>query len=122
MGVVYSAEQFEPVRRIVAVKIIKPGMDTERVIARFHSERQALALMDHPSIAKVLDAGATASGRPYFVMELVEGVPITSYCDEHHNFAVWQGYGLVGYLLDAGSHYRLWFPSPAAAKHFTIAL
>ncbi len=83
MGVVYSAEQFEPVRRIVAVKIIKPGMDTERVIARFHSERQALALMDHPNIAKVLDAGATASGRPYFVMELVEGVPITSYCDEH---------------------------------------
>ena len=72
-GVVYMAEQQEPVRRTVALKIIKPGMDTREVIARFEAERQALALMDHPNIAKVLDAGATSSGRPYFVMELVKG-------------------------------------------------
>src|SRR4029077_9350316 len=76
-GVVYMAEQQHPVRRMVALKIIKPGMDTAQVIARFESERQALALMDHPNIARVLDAGATDSGRPYFVMELVKGVPIT---------------------------------------------
>jgi serine/threonine protein kinase/tetratricopeptide (TPR) repeat protein len=81
-GVVYMAEQEEPVRRRVALKIIKPGMDTKSVIARFESERQALALMDHPNIAKVFDAGATASGRPYFVMELVRGVSITEYCDQ----------------------------------------
>jgi eukaryotic-like serine/threonine-protein kinase len=80
-GVVYMAEQIEPVRRIVALKIIKLGMDTRQVIARFEAERQALALMDHPNIARVLDAGATATGRPYFVMELVRGVPITEYCD-----------------------------------------
>src|SRR4051812_9682190 len=80
-GVVYMAEQQEPVRRKVALKIIKPGMDSKEVIARFESERQALALMDHPNIARVLDAGATESGRPYFVMELVRGVPITEYCD-----------------------------------------
>ena len=78
-GVVYMAEQVEPVRRKVALKIIKPGMDTKQVIARFEAERQALALMDHPNIAKVLDAGATESGRPYFVMELVKGVPVTEY-------------------------------------------
>ncbi len=83
-GVVYRAEQERPVRRTVALKIIKPGMDTAQVIARFESERQALALMDHPNIAKVLDAGATASGHPYFVMELVKGVPITEYCDQNH--------------------------------------
>jgi serine/threonine protein kinase/tetratricopeptide (TPR) repeat protein len=82
-GVVYMAEQEEPVRRRVALKIIKPGMDTRSVIARFEAERQALALMDHPGIAKVFDAGATGSGRPYFVMELVRGVKITDYCDEH---------------------------------------
>src|SRR5262249_39716160 len=82
MGVVYMAEQTCPVRRKVALKIIKPGMDTKQVIARFEAERQALALMDHPNIAKVLDAGATASGRPYFVMELVRGIPITDYCDQ----------------------------------------
>ena len=82
MGVVYMAEQHEPVRRKVALKIIKPGMDTRQVIARFEAERQALAMMDHPNIAKVLDAGTTDSGRPYFVMELVRGVPITEYCDE----------------------------------------
>ncbi len=82
-GVVYMAEQTEPVRRKVALKIIKPGMDTKEIIARFESERQALALMDHPNIARVLDAGATASGRPYFVMELVKGVPITEFCDKN---------------------------------------
>jgi tetratricopeptide (TPR) repeat protein len=82
MGVVYMAEQEHPVRRRVALKIIKPGMDSEQVIVRFEAERQALALMDHPNIARVLDAGTTASGRPYFVMELVHGVPITQYCDD----------------------------------------
>ncbi len=83
MGVVYMAEQEKPVRRRVALKIIKPGMDTAQVIARFEAERQALALMDHPNIARVLDAGATDTGRPYFVMELVNGVPITEYCDDN---------------------------------------
>jgi serine/threonine protein kinase/Flp pilus assembly protein TadD len=83
-GVVYMAEQTQPVRRMVALKIIKPGMDTAQVIARFESERQALALMDHPNIARVLDAGATVSGLPYFVMELVKGVPITEFCDKNH--------------------------------------
>ncbi len=82
-GIVYVAEQKEPVKRRVALKIIKLGMDTKQVIARFEAERQALALMDHPNIAKVLDAGATKTGRPYFVMELVRGVPITKYCDEN---------------------------------------
>jgi serine/threonine protein kinase/tetratricopeptide (TPR) repeat protein len=80
-GVVFLAEQERPVRRRVALKIIKPGMDTRQVIARFEAERQALALMDHSYIAKVFDAGATATGRPYFVMELVQGAPITTYCD-----------------------------------------
>jgi serine/threonine protein kinase/tetratricopeptide (TPR) repeat protein len=101
MGVVFMAEQSDPIQRTVALKIIKPGMDTRQVIARFEAERQALALMDHPNIAKVLDAGVvtggspvvsgtgeppvpTAPGRPYFVMELVKGVPITKYCDEKH--------------------------------------
>ncbi len=83
MGVVYQAEQTEPVRRQVALKIIKPGMDTRQVIARFEAERQALAVMDHPNIATVYDGGATETGRPYFVMELVRGVPITEYCDMH---------------------------------------
>jgi WD40 repeat protein/serine/threonine protein kinase len=82
MGVVYVAEQTEPVRRRVALKIIKPGMDTKQVIARFEAERQALAMMDHPNIARVLDAGTTEAGRPYFVMELVRGMPITEYCDK----------------------------------------
>ena len=82
-GVVYMAEQREPVRRKVALKIIKPGMDTRAVVARFESERQALALMDHPNIAHVFDAGATDSGRPYFVMELVHGVALTEYCDQN---------------------------------------
>ncbi len=83
MGTVWMALQTEPVRRPVAVKLIKPGMDSRQVLARFEAERQALALMDHPNIAKVLDAGATERGRPFFVMELVKGVPITRYCDEH---------------------------------------
>jgi hypothetical protein len=78
-GIVFMAEQEEPVRRRVALKIIKPGMDTKSVIARFEAERQALALMDHPNIAKIFDAGATESGRPYFVMELVRGIKITEY-------------------------------------------
>jgi serine/threonine protein kinase len=83
MGTVYMAEQERPVRRRVALKIIKPGMDSAQVIARFEAERQALALMDHPHIAKVLEAGTMGSGRPFFVMELVNGIPITRYCDEH---------------------------------------
>src|SRR5262249_11337049 len=83
MGVVFMAEQMHPVRRTVALKIIKPGMDTLQIIARFEAERQALALMDHSNIARVLDAGTTETNRPYFVMELVKGVPITTYCDEH---------------------------------------
>jgi serine/threonine protein kinase/tetratricopeptide (TPR) repeat protein len=83
MGAVFMAEQTQPVQRMVALKIIKPGMDSRQVLARFEAERQALALMDHPNIAKVLDVGKTAAGRPYFVMELVKGVPITKYCDEH---------------------------------------
>jgi len=82
-GAVYAAEQKEPVKRRVALKIIKLGMDTKQVVARFEAERQALALMDHPNIAKVHDGGATETGRPYFVMELVRGVPITNYCDEN---------------------------------------
>jgi RNA polymerase sigma factor (sigma-70 family) len=81
MGVVYMAEQDEPVRRKVALKIIKPGMDSKQVVARFEAERQALSMMDHPNIARVLDAGTTDSGRPFFVMELVHGVPITEFCD-----------------------------------------
>ncbi len=83
MGVVYVAEQTSPMRRKVALKIIKLGMDTKEVIARFDSERQALALMNHPGIARILDAGATDGGRPYFVMEYVKGEQITSYCDRH---------------------------------------
>src|SRR5205814_2866557 len=84
MGTVFMAEQTQPVQRKVALKLIKAGLDSRQVLARFEAERQALALMDHPHIAKVLDANATDSGRPYFVMELVKGVPITRYCDEHH--------------------------------------
>src|SRR5271170_5135004 len=82
-GVVFMAEQMEPVKRRVALKVIKLGMDTRAVLGRFEAERQALALMDHSNIAKVLDAGATETGRPYFVMELVRGIPITRYCDEN---------------------------------------
>src|SRR5262249_1457874 len=84
MGAVFMAEQTQPVQRKVALKLIRPGLDSRQIIARFEAERQALALMDHPNIARVLDAGTTDKGRPYFVMELVKGVPITKYCDEHH--------------------------------------
>jgi serine/threonine protein kinase len=91
MGTVWMAQQTEPVKRLVAVKLIKAGMDSRQVIARFEAERQALALMDHPNIARVLDGGTTKGepggagpGKPYFVMDLVKGVPITKYCDEHH--------------------------------------
>ena len=90
-GLVFVAEQQEPVKRKVALKVIKPGMDSGQVIARFEAERQALAMMDHVNIARVLDAGTTggepgcvSAGRPYFVMELVHGVPITKYCDDNH--------------------------------------
>lgn len=83
MGTVFMAEQTHPVQRKVALKLIKPGMDSRQIIARFEAERQALAMMDHVNIARVLDAGATASGRPYFVMELVHGIPITNYCDDN---------------------------------------
>jgi eukaryotic-like serine/threonine-protein kinase len=83
-GVVFMAEQMQPVRRKVALKVLKPGMDTRQVVARFEAERQALAIMDHPHIAKVFDGGATPSGRPFFVMELVKGAPITDFCDRNH--------------------------------------
>ena len=81
MGTVYLAEQREPIRRRVALKVVKLGMDTAQVLARFNNERQALAMMDHPNIARIFDAGATGRGRPYFVMEYIEGAPITQYCD-----------------------------------------
>src|SRR5262245_19894145 len=83
-GIVFMAEQQQPVRRKLALKVIKPGMDTRQVVARFEAERQALALMDHPHIAHVLDGGQTASGLPYFVMELIRGIPITEFCDQNH--------------------------------------
>ena len=82
-GVVFMADQEAPIRRRVALKIIKLGMDTKQIVARFEAERQALAMMDHPNIAKVFDGGATEAGRPYFVMELVKGIPIIRYADEH---------------------------------------
>jgi eukaryotic-like serine/threonine-protein kinase len=102
-GVVYMAEQTEPVRRKVALKVIKLGMDTKQVIARFEAERQALALMDHPNIAKVLDAGATATGRPYFVMELVKGIRITDYCDQNH-LSTTERLGLFTQICQAIQH------------------
>jgi len=83
-GVVFMSEQQRPLRRKVALKVLKPGMDTRQIIARFEAERQALALMDHPNIARVFDGGETPSGRPYFVMELVHGIPITDFCDQNH--------------------------------------
>ena len=103
MGVVFMADQQQPVRRRVALKIIKPGMDTRQVLARFDAERQALALMDHPNIARALDAGATDSGRPYFVMELVRGVPITDYCDQN-NLAVHERLDLFVNVCHAVQH------------------
>jgi serine/threonine protein kinase len=102
-GVVYVAEQAEPVRRRVALKVIKLGMDTRTVIARFEAERQALAMMDHPNIARVLDAGTTAAGRPYFVMELVRGIKITDYCDQNN--------------LDAAERIRLFIQVCHAVQH-----
>ncbi|MCA9277457.1 MAG: serine/threonine protein kinase, partial [Phycisphaerales bacterium] len=83
MGVVWLAEQDEPVKRRVALKLIRSELPANDVLARFEAEKQALAMMDHPNIARVLDAGTTDDGRPYFVMELVDGVPITQYCDDH---------------------------------------
>src|SRR5687768_16197208 len=102
-GVVWMAEQEEPVRRRVAVKVVKLGMDTKAVIARFEAERQALAMMDHPNIAKVLDGGATDTGRSYFVMELVRGVPITRYCDTE-NLATPQRLNLFIQICHAVQH------------------
>jgi serine/threonine protein kinase len=102
-GVVYVAEQMEPVRRRVALKVIKSGMDTCAVIARFEAERQALAMMDHPNIAKVLDAGTTTAGRPYFVMELVRGIRITDYCDQNN--------------LETGERIRLFIQVCHAVQH-----
>src|SRR5438093_13096888 len=102
-GVVYMAEQEAPVRRRVALKIIKLGMDTKSVIARFEAERQALALMDHPNIAKVFDAGATETGRPFFVMELVRGIKITDYCDQN-NLTTGQRLELFAQVCHAVQH------------------
>jgi serine/threonine protein kinase len=102
-GVVYMAEQQVPIRRKVALKIVKPGMDTRQVVARFEAERQALAIMDHPNIAKVHDGGATPSGRPYFVMELVKGVPITEFCD-HKRLTLQQRLELFVHVCQAVQH------------------
>jgi len=102
-GIVYMAEQEEPIRRRVALKIIKLGMDTKQVVARFEAERQALAMMDHPHIAKVLDAGATHTGRPFFVMELVRGIKITDYCDQNH-FSTAERLGLFVQVCQAIQH------------------
>ena len=125
-GVVYVAEQTEPVRRRVALKVIKLGMDTKQVVARFEAERQALAMMDHPNIAKVLDAGATETGRPYFVMELVRGIKITDYCDQnqpHHRGAAGSVHqGLPGHPARAPEgdhpprHQALEHPGDAARR------
>jgi len=102
-GAVYLAEQERPVKRRVALKVIKAGMDTRQVLSRFEAERQALAIMDHPNIAKVFDAGATQAGRPYFAMELVQGEPITQYCDRHQ-FSVRQRLELFGQICQAIQH------------------
>ncbi|MBN2562343.1 MAG: serine/threonine protein kinase [Phycisphaerae bacterium] len=103
MGIVYEAQQRQPVQRRVALKLIKVGMDTNEVIARFESERQALALMSHPNVARVLDAGATEQGRPYFVMEFVGGVPITKHCDDH-KLDIEERLDLFGHVCDAVQH------------------
>ena len=102
-GVVFMAEQEEPVRRRVALKIIKLGMDTRQVVARFEAERQALAMMDHPNVAKVLDGGATETGRPFFVMELVKGTPITEYCDKN-NLSIAKRLELFAQVCQAVQH------------------
>ncbi len=114
MGIVYMAEQQEPVRRRVALKVIKPGMVSPQVIARFEAERQVLAMLDHPNIAKVLEASMTESGRPYFVMELVKGVPITEYCDDHCLSARRQ--------LKASLHANYWLPDSRWAHAFFTQL
>src|SRR5579863_1686412 len=103
MGTVYLAEQREPIRRRVALKVVKLGMDTGQVLARFANERQALAMMDHPNIARIFDAGATPKGRPYFVMEYIEGSPITQYCD-HNRIAIGQRLGLFLAVCRAVQH------------------
>ncbi len=103
MGIVYLAEQQEPIRRKVALKVIKPGMDSKRVIARFEAERQALALLDHPNIAHVYDAGTTESGRPYFVMEYVKGLPLTEHCD-HHKLSIEDRLNLFLQVCNAVQH------------------
>jgi serine/threonine protein kinase len=103
MGTVYLAEQREPIRRYVALKVVKLGMDTGQVLARFANERQALAMMDHPNIARIFDAGATSKGRPYFVMEYIEGVPITQYCDRNR-IAIGQRLGLFLAVCRAVQH------------------
>ncbi len=102
-GIVFVAEQTQPVRRKVALKVLKPGMDTRQVVARFEAERQALALMDHPNIAKVLDGGQTSSGRPYFVMDLVKGLPITEYCNQAQ-LTTRERLGLFVHLCQAVQH------------------
>src|SRR5438045_4082319 len=103
MGTVYKAEQRKPILRTVAIKVIKLGFDSKEVIARFDSERQALARMDHPHVAKVLDAGATGTDRPYFVMEFVPGVPITKFCDEN-KLSIHDRLKLCCKLCDATNH------------------
>ncbi len=103
MGLVFVAEQQQPVRRKVALKVLKPGMDTRQVVARFEAERQALALMDHPNIARVFDGGTTPAGRPYFVMELVKGLPITAFCDQN-NLPVSERLGLFVAVCQAVQH------------------
>ncbi len=102
-GVVWKAEQIDPIKRVVALKLIKPGMDTREVLARFAAERQALARMEHPNIARVLDAGATQAGRPYFVMELVDGLPITEFCAEHQ-LSIRDRIALVSWVCEAIGH------------------
>jgi serine/threonine protein kinase len=103
MGAVWMAEQREPMKRLVALKLIKAGMDSRSVLARFEAERQALALMDHPNIAKVLDGGTTTAGRPYFVMELVKGLPLTEYCDARR-LSVRDRLELFGQVCSAVQH------------------
>src|SRR5580700_8080011 len=103
MGEVWRAEQTEPIHRVVALKLIKAGMDTRAVVARFDSERQALALMEHPNIAKVFEAGATPEGRPYFVMEYVPGLPITDYCDRHR-LTIHERLGLFTQVCEGVQH------------------
>ncbi len=103
MGVVYLAEQRETVRRRVALKVIKPGMDSESILARFETERQALAILNHPGVAQVFDAGVTDDGRPYFVMEYVPGEPITDHCDTH-NLGLQERLGLFQQVCEAIQH------------------